>query len=142
MGPNLLCLPHRYVRPRLALLGDAAHAVHPLAGQGVNLGLGDAQCLAAALAHAVETGQDLGGLALLEVLLLCAEPVLSLALLLKPESYAALSLACAWLSQALAATAQPSSMCWHSMRSVCSLACTLDSQPRFSWQQLTVHTHH
>ncbi len=57
----------RYVRPRLALVGDAAHVVHPLAGQGVNLGFGDVRALSAALAHAVETGRDPGELALLEV---------------------------------------------------------------------------
>ena len=55
------------MRPRLALVGDAAHVVHPLAGQGVNLGLGDAAALADTLAAAVATGRDLGELRLLEV---------------------------------------------------------------------------
>ena len=57
----------RYVRPRFALIGDAAHSVHPLAGQGVNLGFGDVSALVATLAHAVECGRDIGELALLEV---------------------------------------------------------------------------
>jgi 2-octaprenylphenol hydroxylase len=50
-----------YVQPRIALIGDAAHTVHPLAGQGVNLGVLDA----AALAEVLASGDDLGELALL-----------------------------------------------------------------------------
>ena len=51
----------------MALIGDAAHAVHPLAGQGVNLGFGDAEALTAALGQAVANGTDLGDLSMLQV---------------------------------------------------------------------------
>jgi 2-octaprenylphenol hydroxylase len=51
-----------YVRPHLALIGDAAHAVHPLAGQGVNLGFLDAAQLAASLDEALAKRRDIGGL--------------------------------------------------------------------------------
>ncbi|HEX2556303.1 MAG TPA: ubiquinone biosynthesis hydroxylase [Microvirga sp.] len=51
---------------RLALLGDAAHVIHPIAGQGLNLGLHDAAALAELVADAVRLGLDPGGGALLQ----------------------------------------------------------------------------
>lgn len=51
-----------YVEPGLALIGDAAHAIHPLAGQGVNLGFLDAAALVEALDLALQRRRDIAGL--------------------------------------------------------------------------------
>jgi 2-octaprenyl-6-methoxyphenol hydroxylase len=54
------------VAPRTALVGDAAHAIHPLAGQGLNLGLKDAAALAQVLTEAMRLGEDIGSPLVLE----------------------------------------------------------------------------
>src|SRR5271163_1913239 len=64
--PLKLAHVDRYIAPRIALIGDAAHTIHPLAGQGLNLGLGDAAALARTIEYAVAHGQDLGDLMTLE----------------------------------------------------------------------------
>ena len=51
----------RYTGPRTVLIGDAAHRVHPLAGQGVNLGFGDVIGLLAEVEESVRCGAVLGG---------------------------------------------------------------------------------
>jgi len=63
--PLTLVHAERYVDHRLALLGDAAHAIHPIAGQGLNLGLRDVAALAEAVVDTRRLGLDIGdGLAL------------------------------------------------------------------------------
>ena len=57
--PLRLKLAERYIAPRFALIGDAAHVVHPLAGQGVNLGLRDASLLAEVLSSARDDKLDI-----------------------------------------------------------------------------------
>ncbi|MDH5619009.1 MAG: FAD-dependent monooxygenase [Gammaproteobacteria bacterium] len=61
-GAFPLCARHAvsYVLPNLALIGDAAHAIHPLAGQGANLGLQDAAELAAQVSRALAEGRHPG----------------------------------------------------------------------------------
>jgi len=58
--PLRLRLADRYVSGRVVLAGDAAHVVHPLAGQGMNLGFRDVACLARVLRDARERGSDIG----------------------------------------------------------------------------------
>ena len=58
--PLRLQLAEAYAGPRLALVGDAAHVVHPLAGQGLNLGLLDAAALAQVLVAAHAAAEDPG----------------------------------------------------------------------------------
>jgi 2-octaprenyl-6-methoxyphenol hydroxylase len=63
--PVKLMQSQRYVKPRLALVGDAAHGCHPVGGQGLNLGVKDAAALAQVLIAAHRGGKDIGELSVL-----------------------------------------------------------------------------
>ncbi|HAH10818.1 MAG TPA: 2-octaprenyl-6-methoxyphenyl hydroxylase [Alphaproteobacteria bacterium] len=58
--PIGLQMASRYIAPRFALVGDAAHVIHPIAGQGLNLGLRDVAALAEVIVEALRTGEDPG----------------------------------------------------------------------------------
>jgi 2-octaprenyl-6-methoxyphenol hydroxylase len=64
--PVKLMQSKQYIAPRLALIGDAAHCCHPVAGQGMNLGIRDAAALAEILIAAHQAGEDIGSKAVLE----------------------------------------------------------------------------
>ena len=64
--PLGLTLARDYVKPRFALVGDAAHGIHPIAGQGLNLGFKDAAALAETVVEADRLGLDIGALDVLQ----------------------------------------------------------------------------
>lgn len=64
--PLGLTLARAFVKPRIALAGDAAHGIHPIAGQGLNLGFKDAAALAETVVDAARLGRDIGALDTLE----------------------------------------------------------------------------
>eukprot|EP01127_Copromyxa_protea_P023239 TRINITY_DN8650_c0_g1_i1.p1 TRINITY_DN8650_c0_g1~~TRINITY_DN8650_c0_g1_i1.p1 ORF type:complete len:471 (-),score=102.24 TRINITY_DN8650_c0_g1_i1:47-1459(-) len=57
---------NKYVQPRLALIGDAGHSIHPMAGQGINLGFADVVTLTHVIQKSIETGTDIGSIVMLE----------------------------------------------------------------------------
>jgi 2-octaprenyl-6-methoxyphenol hydroxylase len=63
--PLSAMIAQRYIDTRLALAGDAAHGIHPIAGQGLNLGFRDAIALTDLIREASQNGKDLGSTALL-----------------------------------------------------------------------------
>jgi 2-octaprenyl-6-methoxyphenol hydroxylase len=64
--PLSLTLARAFVKPRLALIGDAAHGIHPISGQGLNLGFRDVAALAETIVDAARLGIDIGQLDVLE----------------------------------------------------------------------------
>ncbi len=64
--PLGLTLARDFVKPRFALVGDAAHGIHPIAGQGLNLGFKDAAALAQVIVETDRLGLDIGAITALE----------------------------------------------------------------------------
>ena len=64
--PLSLSVAREQIRPGLVLLGNVAHNLHPVAGQGLNLALRDAQALSHSLVRAHQQGQPLGNMAVLQ----------------------------------------------------------------------------
>ncbi|WP_413154178.1 ubiquinone biosynthesis hydroxylase [Bartonella sp. cb54] len=64
--PLALSLTRQCIKPRFALVGDAAHTIHPLAGQGLNLGLRDSAALAEVIIETARLGLDIGSFIALE----------------------------------------------------------------------------
>ncbi len=64
--PLRLTIANSFIAPRLALVGDAAHGMHPIAGQGFNFGLRDVAALAEVLIHAQRRGEDIASPLVLE----------------------------------------------------------------------------
>ncbi|HEY1880211.1 MAG TPA: FAD-dependent monooxygenase, partial [Caulobacteraceae bacterium] len=63
--PLSLQMAERLTAPRIALVGDSGHAIHPIAGQGLNMGLKDCAALAEVVVEAVRLGEDIGALTVL-----------------------------------------------------------------------------
>jgi 2-octaprenyl-6-methoxyphenol hydroxylase len=64
--PLGLTLARDFVKPRFALVGDSAHGMHPIAGQGLNMGFRDVAAITEVLAEALRTGRDPGSIDVLE----------------------------------------------------------------------------
>ena len=66
MFPVQLMQSREYVRPGIALIGDAAHCCHPVGGQGLNMGIRDATALAEVISRAAQKGENIGSLKVLK----------------------------------------------------------------------------